>query len=331
MVIIHDEVEYKMNKLVMLSEIRKEKKKINLSGRNENINKDTSDNYNEEYLNFKNKLCRDNSIENNHSKEYIQNNHNPSISKEKLNEDINRIFLLKNKNPFLDFINEIFDDCIGTNCFIEYVSNSEQDSCITDGILKDPSNNIKIIIKDEYRSFEYNIQIQTSDCENIAITISKTDLSAKSMNVINLGQKKKQYKINTEKEKLAINNNSGMYLIMVNSNIRVPDSYEVRQECNGSEISYKFNIFKGWKYDFKDLYERNLYMLFPLKIFDLKKCITYMKDSSYSEDMIEKEVYRFFNEMNKYLSRVKEKNIINDDDINEFNTISNHLLSNSIN
>lgn len=332
MVIIHDEVEYEMNKLVMLSEIRKEKKEIKLNNDNSGkINKDTSDNYNEEYLIFKNKFCKDNSIKDNNSKEYIENDYITSVNKDKLNKDINRIFLLKNKKPFLDFINEIFDDCLGTNCLVEYVSNSAHDNHITDGILKNPSDNIKIRIKDEYRTFEYNIQLQTYDYENIAITISKADLSSKCMNVINFGQKKKQYELNNEQEKGQINNNSSLYLIMVNSNIRVPDSYEVREECNGSEVSYRFNIFKGWKYDFKDLYERNLYMLFPLKVFDLKKCITYMKNSSCSEERINKEIDRFFIEMNKYLNKVKERKIINDDDIDEFHIISKQLLGDFFN
>lgn len=316
-----------MNKLVMLSEIRKEKKEINFNKYSQKVCKDTSDNHNEEYTSFKNKFCKNASIRNSNSNEYIQNDHISSINKNKINEYLNRIFLLENKKPFLDFINEIFDDCLGTNCSIEYAGDSEEDRYLSDGILRNPSNNIKIIIKDEYRSFEYNIQLQTYDYENIAITISKNDLSSKCMNIISLGQKKKQYMISNEKDNRVINNKSDLYLIMVNSNIRVPDSYEVREECNGSTISYKFNIIKGWKYDFKDLYERNMYMLFPLKVFDLKKCITYMKDSSCSEEMIEKEIYRFFNEMNKYLNKVKEKNNVNDDDIREFNSISRELIS----
>lgn len=323
MVIIHDEVENEMNKLVTLSEIRREKKESSLSG---NINsKDELLSNTEEYFNFKNQFCKDYFARKTNNEEYSKKNTINLINADSLNEAINKIFLLNNKKPFIDFVNEIFGDCLGTNCEVNYVYDDKSIVFIKNGILKNPSYDIKISVKDDYRLFEYNIQFQTDDYENIAITISKNNIRSKVINVINLEQKKRQYRINdTKKDRLS--NRSDLYLIMVNSNIRVPDSYEVKEECNGSSISYKFNIFKGWKYDFKDLYEKNLYLLFPLKIFDLKKCISYMKNSGYSEDLIKKETSRFFNEMNKYLNMVKEKTSIDDTDVSEFNIISKQIL-----
>lgn len=323
MVIIHDEVENKMNKLVMLSEIRGEKKESNLSI-NINSNNDLLNNA-EEYFKFKNQFCKDYFEQKTDNAEYSKKNNINLINADDLNEAINKIFLLNNKKPFIDFVNEIFGDCLGTNCKVNYIYDDKSIGFIKNGILKNPSYDIKISAKDDYRLFEYNIQFQTDDYENIAITISKNNIRSKAVNVINFEQKKRQYRINDTKEYM-LSSNSDVYLIMVNSNIRVPDSYEVREECNGSSISYKFNIFKGWKYDFKDLYEKNLYLLFPLKIFDLKKCISYMKNSGYSGDLIEKETYRFFNEMNKYLNMVKEKKLIDDTDVSEFNIISKQIL-----
>lgn len=308
-----------MSKLVMLNEIRKEKKVVNLN----NENNKSSDNYNEEYLNFENKFCNKKS-ESNIKNEFNNNDNSILINKEQLNHDLNRIFLLKNKKPFIDFINEVFDDYLGTNCSIYISKKYEDDEYKENGILKDPSNSIMISVEDDYRRFQYSIQFQTYDYENIAITVAKSDLNSSFRNVINLSSKIKEYKNNSEKA--SNTDKSDLYLIMVNSNIKVPDSYEVRQECNGSTVSYKFNIFKGWKYDFRDLYEKNLYMLFPLKIFDLKKCISYMEESSYSKDIIEKEIHRFYYEMNKYLNKVKENNSIDDNDIREINSISKDIM-----
>lgn len=312
-----------MNKLVMLSEIRRDKKESNLSV-NINSNNDLLNNT-EEYFKFKNQFCKDYFERKTNNAEYSKKNNINLINVDNLNEAINKIFLLNNKKPFIDFVNEIFGDCLGTNCKVNHIYDDKSIGFIKNGILKNPSYDIKISAKDDYRLFEYNIQFQTDDYENIAITISKNNIRSKAVNVINFEQKKRQYRINDTKEYM-LSSNSDLYLIMVNSNIRVPDSYEVREECNGSSISYKFNIFKGWKYDFKDLYEKNLYLLFPLKIFDLKKCISYMKNSGCSEDLIEKETYRFFNEMNKYLNMVKEKKLIDDTDVSEFNIISKQIL-----
>lgn len=312
-----------MNKLVMLNEIRREKKESSLSV-NMNINDELINNK-EEYLNFRNQFCKDYFTRKTNNKGYSKHNNINLINVDDLNEAINKIFLLNNKKPFIDFVNEIFGDYLGTNCEVNYVCDDKGIGTIKNGILKNPSYDIKISAKDDYRSFEYNIQFQTDDYENIAITISKNNVSSNIINVINMEQKKRKYRINDIKEDV-LSNNSDMYLIMANSNIRVPDSYEVREECNGNSTSYKFNIFKGWKYDFKALYEKDLYLLFPLKIFDLKKSISHMKKSGYSNNLIEKEKSRFFNEMNKYLNMVKEKKSIDDTDISEFNIISKLIL-----
>ncbi|HCW54397.1 MAG TPA: hypothetical protein DG753_11825 [Clostridium sp.] len=305
-----------MNKLVMLSDIRTEKKESDLSV---NINfKDDSSNSVEEYLDFKNKFCKDY-----FDKDEICDN---KLSSNVLDEVINKIFLLNNKKLFIDFVNEIFGDCLGTNCKISHIDNGKSRKVIRGKILKNPSCYINIFVEDEYRSFEYSIQFQTEDYENIAIEITKNNKSAKIVNIINLEEKKRYYRSDDMKDDL-LSKDLDSYLIIVNSNMRVPDSYELREDDDNScDILYRFNILKGWKYDFKDLYENNLYLLFPLKIFDLKKHIVYMKNLKSPNEIIEKEISRFFNEMNKYLNIMKEKNIIEYKDIYEYNIISKQLL-----
>ena len=265
-----------MNRLVMLSEIKKVKEESNL-------NIDIS----EEYYDFKEKFFGNYLDKEESNKIDVKSDIN-STYLNVLNKSIGKIFSLNNKRPFIDFLNKIFDDCLGTNCDISYSYNDKSIKGLKNKILKNSSYDIKISIKDDYRLFEYNIQLQTDDYENIAIAILKNTLNNKVTNIINFKQKKRQYSIsNIKREKLS--SNSDLYFIMLNSTIRVPDSYEVRDEYNGNHVLYKFNILKGWKYNFKDLYKNDLYLLFPLKILDLKKGITYMKNSGYSNEIIEKE------------------------------------------
>lgn len=305
-----------MNKLVMLSEIRTEKKESDLRA---NINSNY-DSYNsvEEYLDFKNKFCKDYFDK----YEICDNKLNSNI----LDEVINKIFLLNNKRLFIDFVNKIFDDYLGTNCKISHIDSGKSEKGIQGKILKNSSYYINIFVEDEYRLFEYSIQFQTNDYENIAIEITKNNMSDKTVNIINLEEKKRHYRSDDIKDNL-LSKDLDSCLIIVNSNIRVPDSYELRETDNNScHIPYRFNIIKGWKYNFKDLYENSLYLLFPLKIFDLKKHIVYMKNLKSPNEIIEKEIFRFFNEMNKYLNIMKEKNVIEDTDIFELNIISKQLL-----
>ncbi|MBE6063162.1 MAG: hypothetical protein E7207_06355 [Clostridium butyricum] len=305
-----------MNKLVMLRDIRKE------SNLYVNVNQD-KDNNAEEYSNFKNKFLKDYYGD---KEEYNKKNSTTLIDRNMLNEALNKIFLLNGKKLFVEFVNEIFGDCLGTECQISYIYDDISNGVINDGILNKPNYAFKIEIKDNYRLFEYNIQFKTDDYENIAIGISKNDLSDNTLNVINLEQKKRQYRQNNFQKGLL--NNTNACLIIVNSNIKVPDSYEIKEECNESSVQYKFEVLKSWKYEFKDLYEKKLYLLFPLKIFDLKKCISYMRNSEFSTDAIQNEIYRFFNRMNKYLNEMKEKSLIDDKDVSEFNSISKLILEN---
>lgn len=307
-----------MNKLVMLNEVKIEKEESN-SSVNINFNSDIPNK--EEYFNFRNKFCK-NYIDKKKNDEHYDNN---VVSLNPLNEAIIKMFLLNNKKPFIEFINEIFGDCLGTNCKISYLDKCKGGESIQGKILKNPSFYLNIFVEDEYRSFEYNIQFQTEDYENIAIAISKNNLSSRILNIINLEQKKKNYRSSDIKEDI-LNRELDSYLIVVNSNIRVPDSYEIRENYNEKNILYKFNILKGWKYSFKDLYKKNLYLLFPLKVFDLKKHIVYMGESGYENEVIKKEISRFFNEMNKYLNMIKKECIIDDFDISEFNIVSKELL-----
>ena len=122
MVIIHDEVENKMNKLVMLNEIRREKKESSLSV-NMNINDELINNK-EEYLNFRNQFCKDYFTRKTNNKGYSKHNNINLINVDDLNEAINKIFLLNNKKPFIDFVNEIFGDYLGTNCEVNYVQSN---------------------------------------------------------------------------------------------------------------------------------------------------------------------------------------------------------------
>lgn len=310
--IIHDEVKIKMDRVIMLSDIKREKKKNDLR-----MNVDSSNdifNSIEKYSNFNNKFC----------KGHFNSNNINLIDVNILSEFINKIFLLSNKKPFIDFVNEIFDDCLGTNCEITYVNNGSQQN-VESRILNNLNCNIKVLARDYYRVIEYSIQFCTEDYDNIAIIISRNKLSSEDTNIINLEQKKHKYKIKNTNHK-QLSNGLDSYLIMVNSNIRVPDSYEVKEENGGDNICYRFNILKGWKYDFKNLYKNNLYLLFPLKVVDLKKHITYMKEFEYSNETIDKEICRFFDEMNKYLNMIKIKKRIEDEDIKEFNIISRQIL-----
>jgi hypothetical protein len=324
MVIIHYEVEYDMNKLVLLSEVRKGKDKDKLL----EFDKDKSvqDDSNNSYVIFKEKF------------DFFQNQEgfmdlncgksNYTKYEKRLNGILKRIFSVDNKILLIGFFNSIYNDDLSANTRIEYIKNKDiidNDEVI---ILRSSSYNVRILAEDEYRKFEYKIQFQTKDDENIAITVSKIDLTNNCDNIVNLKNKRREYeKDNVSK---SIKENYPRCLIMLNSNIEVPDVYEIKSNFKGQNIDNKVNVIKSWKYDFKQLFEKNMYLLFPIKVLDLKKRLLSISQEIESKDLIKDYIVEFFKDMNKYLKKLKDKNLITDKDINEMNLIAIDLLNHFI-
>ena len=73
-----------------------------------------------------------------------------------------------------------------------------------------------------------------------------------------------------------------------------------------------------------------MYLLFPMKVLDLRKRLLSISQEIVSKDLIKDEIVRFFKDMNRYLKKIKDKNLITDKDINELNLIAIDLLNHFI-
>ena len=307
MVIIHDEVEYDMNKLVLLNDIKKEKKINNII---KEKNKCKLDNIEiKDYSDFKEKFCS--------CINEIYNENNSSDNVDEITDTIKKLFSLDNKQPFIDLINFLFDDCLGTNTVVK----AERDKEIRD-------NSISISVEDDYRKFRYKIGIQSYDCSNAAIYIKKDIIDDNFKNVVNFQVKKNQYKkaCDSEENIPILKDDHELKIIVIDSNIEVPDLLEITSGEGEKSIKYKLDIYKSWKYDFKKLVENNLYLLSPLKIFDFKKRLNALKVEGYPEKFLKEEIVRFFKEINSSLYRVKNRGLIGDEDIKSINIISMQLF-----
>ena len=255
---------------------------------------------------FKNKFINENNFYS------IDEKNNLEI---KLVSVIEKLICFKNKTPMIDFLNSIYCDGWGTsNTSIKYEKNEE--------LKKD--FDIMIQVKNDYKRIEYKIRFKVKDCENLAIIIFRDDLSDESDKIISLfGERQMLNKKNRKAESNKIN----PYIIMLYSNIEVPDILEVKSN-NETNYLYEFNVVKGWKYDLKKMYNENIYLFFPLKIFDLEKRIFSMSDNSVCYDLIKYEIIGFFKEMNNYLKKLKEREVLFQSDIEEINMIASELLLN---
>ena len=316
-----------MNKLVLLSEVRKGKNKLVEYKYNE-IESEQED-FTKSYTDFKDKF----DFFQNQADILDLNNKKNNYSKyeKRLNRIMKRIFLLDNKSLLIEFLNSIYNDGLSANTKIKYIKNKDSINENEMAILKGSNYDIRILAEDDYRKFEYEIQFETKDDQNAAIIIKKIDFSNDCKNIISLNKKKREYENNDSLnlEKVS-KDNSNRCLIMLNSNIEVPDVYEFKSDVEGQNIDNKINIMKSWKYDFKQLIEKDMYILFPMKALDLRKRLLSIGQDAGSRDLIKDEIVRFFKDMNRYLSRVKDENDITDKDINELNLIAIDLLNHFI-
>ena len=308
-----------MNKVVLLSEIRKEKTNVKnrfLENKNNNGEYTPIDKI-KNYVKFEKKF---NSLKN--SNYFVDLKNNQNKYEKKLNNIIKKIFSFKNNLPFIGFINSVYNDELSKNTKIVYLKNDQ------DASLKNSLYNIRILAEDDYRKFEYEIKFETVDDQNIAIIVSKMDCESNCGNVINLNKMKKEYK---DENSVTLNRGSkdscNRVLIMFNSNIQVPDVFEFEDESEGKNIQYKINVMKSWKYDFKQLFEKNMYLLFPMKVLDLKNRLLTISKEVLSKELIKDEIERFFRDMNRYLMKIKAENLISEEDITEYNLIAIELLT----
>lgn len=314
-----------MNKLILLSEVIKEKTIIKNGLVKFSKVENEQKNSNESYVTFKEKfkLYKDNeesiSLNNGDIEKIKYNKYD-----KKLNKIMKRIFSVDNKALIIEFINSIYNEDLSINSNIEYINDKETISSNELIILKNSNCNIRFLLEDEYKKFEYKIQFETKDDQNIAIIITKVNLSNYN-NIISLNKKKKEYEKNDLDESLK--GNLTKCIVMLNSNMEVPDIFEFKSDFSGINSTYKVNIIKGWKYDFKQLFEKNMHLLFPMKVLDLRKRLLSINEELLSKDLIKDEISRFFKDMNKYLIKIKDMNLITEKEINELNSIATDLLN----
>lgn len=200
-----------MDKLILFNEIRKGRNKNQLFTFNK-VEKNQEDN-NKSDINFEEKFnCLEDKVE------------FDTFKNKSVNEAIERIFSLGNRMMLIYFINSIYNDELSLNTKIKFVKNRTK-------TLKEFNNcTTMIIAEDEYRKFEYTIQFQITDDQNMEIIINKIDSNNNDKNIINFNMKKKEYK---NKECDISKESFSKCLIILDSNIQVPNVYKFKSKIDG--------------------------------------------------------------------------------------------------
>ena len=227
---------------------------------------------------------------------------------------IKGLFMLKNNKPLIDLLNEIYDDNLRYDINLKYEDNIHLNEL--EDIIFLADNDSATDIVDNYT--KYRIQFEISNDKQVSVTILKYNLDNGRVTGLN------------------------PYVIMISSEINICDIYKLKLIFNKRKLSYRARVFKNWQYNFKQLYENNMYILYPLKVFELEKRLLELKEEidKLGDDiqdlpkktkilnLMKDESKEFFRNMNMYLEKIKTKKSLSDEDIREFNNIAISILKN---
>ena len=116
-------------------------------------------------------------------------------------------------------------------------------------------------------------------------------------------------------------------------NKNVPESYElILKTTDGESLKYRSKVLKYWQYDLDSLYNNNMYLLFPLKVFQVRKKITRakgMKEDNPKYSVLIKEIrddiLKVSKEILEHIDIIYKENKIETSEYNDFCVVIGNL------
>jgi hypothetical protein len=184
---------------------------------------------------------------------------------------LKRLFMIKDKVPIIDFLNSIFNDNLSYNAEISYGNTEIVNDKLKVGGKKSNSlprrknyitfhADLYLRVEDSKETYEYAIEFQTVFDKEIAIRVFRYSFES----AISLDYYRDKNRI--------ILNFPEPYLILIEEEKDISDTITLELRVPKRD-SYEFDIkvLRYWNYDLEKLYEENLYLLYPLQIFKLRK------------------------------------------------------------
>ncbi|WP_244833595.1 hypothetical protein [Clostridium sp. BJN0001] len=221
-----------------------------------------------------------------------------------LNNIIKKIIKSVSRKSIVDFLNIIFDENISLDFEFQILNNKY--------FLKD---DLEIFEKNTVDSFECSIKnVNTYMRFNVMLSY----INGKVCSLFIIKKNLLDYTYDSK-------------LLVFNSNIYIEDKVDFTFVNNNELVRLSADVFKCFNYNLRELYDKNLYFLFPQKILELSKRIQSINNQILSidrknvirknvfEDMMKKEVFILFRNLNKYLDKLFIDKKLSLNDIRKFN------------
>ena len=183
-----------------------------------------------------------------------------------------KLFTLKEKTPIIDFLNSAYGDNLSYESVISYSNTEINNSKAFSASYITFHADMFITVADSNKVYEYAIEFQTRFDEEILIRMFRYSFERAA---------KLEYLRNKNKVRLKF---PEPYLILLEEEKEINDEITLEIEMPKAVIiNFKVKVLKYWDYDLQRLYDENMYLLYPLQIFKLRKDMEIIKNSKKSE------------------------------------------------
>jgi hypothetical protein len=198
-----------------------------------------------------------------------------------------KLFSIRNPIPIIDFLNSIYKDNISYDAKISYsdkeIINKRDNSSKLISFYAD----MYITITDDNDAYEYALEFQTIFDKEIAIRVFRYSFE-RAVKLADYSMAKESIKLKMPEP----------YIILIEETEGVNDTIKLEMDFGkGVTLSYDIKVFKYWNYDLKKLYEENMYLLYPLQIFKLRKRMSEVSSGNRAEKIKESEMFKLYEEM----------------------------------
>ncbi|MCM1988813.1 DUF4351 domain-containing protein [Oceanirhabdus seepicola] len=235
-----------------------------------------------------------------------------------------KLFSIHNKKPIIDFLNAIYKDNISYDAEINYRNKEFINLHKYKTVYYSHYADMYVKVEDGQNIYEYEIEFQTVHDEKMAIRLFRYGFE-KAVEKADFSKLNEIITIRLPEP----------FLIVLEEGKGIPDEVKLKLEIpKQGEFIYKSKVLKYWRYDIEMLYNENMYLLYPLQIFKLRKSMKEISRSRKSQeekrikmDKIHNQMLRMTRETLVAMSKAYDEGKLELNDFDTMNTIIENLIS----
>jgi hypothetical protein len=244
-------------------------------------------------------------------------------SRIQLDEIMKKLFYIHNNRPIIDFLNSLYDDNLDYDAVLTYLNKESINEALhKKAVLISQECDMFIRVDSGGKGFEYLLEFQTKIDKSIGIRLFRYSFELKVQNI-------RQFDSNNP----IVIEFPNPYVIVLEESSKVPEEYELILKFHtGESVNYKSKVLKYWQYDLDNLYQNNMCLLFPLKVFQVRKKITKakgMKEENPKYSLLIKEIrddiLKVTKEILEHIEIIYKENKIDTSEYNEFAVVIGNL------